>query len=173
MFASFRLRYFIALILSAMVMFFSVRPAGAGDLMEMVLQVSHCHGGLSALSEHHPVAEARTLFKGYAAGLESMGPLYAELGELDVKISKDASITGYREVTDIINANDLNAYTAFLEPCVALLQNLPSYEIETVTVSLMLALIGIGDPAEPLQFLLDNPDSVFAPILRKKLEEMK
>lgn len=173
MFVSFGLRYLIALILSSMFIFFPARPVGAEDLVERVVRVSHCHGGLSALSEHHPMAEARTLFKGYADGLESIGPLYVELGELDVQISKDAGITGYREVTDIVNAKDQNAYTAFLEPCIALLLDLPSYEIEVVTVADMLALIGIGEPAEPRQFLLDHPDSVFAPILRKKLEELK
>lgn len=173
MLTSLQPRHFATLLMGVLFMVFSYNPAGAEDLTERVVKFSHCQGGLTAISEYHPSEKARTSFKNHAASLEFVGPLYSELGELDEKIYKGATAAGYRDVADVINAGDEDAFKRILDPCIVVLQNLSFYEIETITVSHMLALIGVGEPAEPRQFLLDNPNSVFAPILRLKLEEMQ
>jgi len=173
MLTSLKTRHLATLLMGVLLMMFSYNPAGAEDLTERVVKLSHCQGGLTAISEYHPSERVRASFKDHAASLEFVGPLYSELGELDEQIYKDATAAGYRDVADVINAGDEDAFKRFLDPCIAVLQNLSFYELETISVSHMLALIGVGEPAEPRQFLLDNPDSVFAPILRKKLEELK
>ena len=172
MFKSSLYRALKTILRSLIVALFVVTPVIAADLEETVAQFARCHSGLLTLSEVHPNVESRSDYAGFASYLESLTPLYAELGGLSPEIEANAAAQARRDIIDITDTRDNERLHAFIYPCSVIIENIERYEYETVFVSNALACLAISIVEVPSKFLEVFPDSPFAPMIREQLESL-